>query len=139
MPEIIDPVTQSHVRQAARGLKTEFAGIFSEETIERYIADSLDKLEGWKKINVFVPVLAHRFARERLKALAQAGQLVSKEQLACLRQRLQPLAREAVREHRHEHVDLRALELVERVRDVALDRLLREDARKLRLQSSWVT
>ena len=44
MTEIIDPVTANHVRQAARRLKAEFAGIFSEETIERYIADSLDLL-----------------------------------------------------------------------------------------------
>jgi arsenate reductase (thioredoxin) len=79
MAEILDPVTQNHVRQAARQLKTEFAGIFSEETIERYIGESVDLL-GASKINVFVPVLAHRFARERLKALAQADQLVLKEQ-----------------------------------------------------------
>ena len=79
MTEIMDPVTANHVRQAARQLKAEFAGIFSEETIERYIADSLDLL-GSSKINVFVPVLAHRFARERLKALAQADHLIAKEQ-----------------------------------------------------------
>jgi arsenate reductase (thioredoxin) len=79
MTEIMDPVTANHVRQAARGLKAEFAGIFSEETIERYIADSLDQLGG-SKINVFVPVLAHRFARERLKAFAQAKHLIAKDQ-----------------------------------------------------------
>ena len=76
MSEILDPVTQHHVRQAAERLKHEFAGIFSVETIERYIGDSLDRLGG-SRINVFVPVLAHRFARERLKALAQAQQLVA--------------------------------------------------------------
>ena len=79
MPDILDPVTQNHVRQAARQLTSEFAGIFSEETIERYIGESVDLL-GDSKINVFVPVLAHRFARERLKALAQADKLVVKEQ-----------------------------------------------------------
>ena len=51
--------------------RDEFAGIFSRETIARYIAESTDLL-GDARINVFVPVLAHRFARERLKALAQA-------------------------------------------------------------------
>ena len=79
MTEMIDPVTRNHVRQAAGQLKAEFAGIFSEQTIERYIGDSLDKL-GSSKINVFVPVLAHRFARERLKALAQADHLIAKAQ-----------------------------------------------------------
>jgi arsenate reductase (thioredoxin) len=75
MSEILDPVTRHHVRQAAERLKKEFVGIFSVETIERYIADSLDRL-GSSRINVFVPVLAHRFARERLKALGQAQHLV---------------------------------------------------------------
>ncbi len=79
MSQALDPVTQNHVRQAAQRLKDEFAGIFSAETIERYIGESLDLLGG-SRINVFVPVLAHRFARERLKALAQADNLLVKEQ-----------------------------------------------------------
>ena len=79
MSRALDPVTQHHVHQAAERLKDEFAGVFSEETIERYIGESLDLL-GDSRINVFVPVLAHRFARERLKALAQADNLIVKEQ-----------------------------------------------------------
>jgi len=78
MSQMLDPVTQQHVRQAAESLTDEFAGVFSQETIERYIAESLDLL-GSGKINVFVPVLAHRFARERLKALAQTEGLLTKE------------------------------------------------------------
>jgi arsenate reductase len=79
MAQIVDPVTQHHIRQAAEQLKAEFAGIFAVETIERYITDSLDLL-GNSRINVFVPVLAHRFARQRLRALGQAQHLVAKEQ-----------------------------------------------------------
>ena len=79
MSQILDPVTQRFVDQAASALKDEFAGIFSEETIARYIGDSLDRL-GNSRINVFVPVLAHRFARERLRALAQAEGLIVKVQ-----------------------------------------------------------
>ena len=79
MSETLDPVTRHHVHQAADALKEEFAGIFSVETIERYIADSLDRL-GSSRINVFVPVLAHRFARERLMALARSQDLVSVDQ-----------------------------------------------------------
>jgi protein-tyrosine-phosphatase len=79
MSQALDPVTQHHVRQAADRLKEEFAGIFSVETIERYIGDSLDLL-GNSRINVFVPVLAHRFARERLKALAQSQHLIATDQ-----------------------------------------------------------
>lgn len=79
MSETLDPVTRHHVHQAAEALKEEFAGIFSVETIERYIGDSIDRL-GSSRITVFVPVLAHRFARERLLALAQAQDLVSVDQ-----------------------------------------------------------
>jgi arsenate reductase (thioredoxin) len=79
VPQILDPVTQHHVRQAADALAREFTGVFSRETIERYIADSLDRL-GDARINVFVPVLAHRFARERLRALGQAEGTITKHQ-----------------------------------------------------------
>ena len=65
--------------RAADALQDEFAGVFSQETIDRYIAESIDLLGG-ARINVFVPVLAHRFARERLKALAQAEGVIMKEQ-----------------------------------------------------------
>jgi arsenate reductase len=79
MAQIVDPVTQNHIRQAARQLKAEFADIFSEETIERYITESLELL-GNSRINAFVPVLAHRFTRQRLKALGQSNNLIAKEQ-----------------------------------------------------------
>jgi protein-tyrosine-phosphatase len=79
MAEVLDPVTQHHVNQAAEALAGEFKGVFSEETIARYIAESLDLLDG-ARINVYVPVLAHRFARQRLRALAQAEGMLVKEQ-----------------------------------------------------------
>ena len=78
MSQALDPVTQHHVRQVAEALADEFAGVFSKETIERYVGESADLLGGGR-INVFVPVLAHRFARERLKALAQAEGMIAKD------------------------------------------------------------
>ena len=79
MTEMLDPVTRQHVDKAAEALQDEFAGTFSRETIARFIAESVDLL-GESKISVFVPVLAHRFARERLKAFGQAEGLITKEQ-----------------------------------------------------------
>lgn len=79
MRQALDPVTQHHINQAADRLADEFLGTFSQETIARYMAESTDLL-GEAKINVFVPVLAHRFCRERLKALAQAEGIVDKAQ-----------------------------------------------------------
>ncbi len=79
MSETLDPVTRHHVRQAAEALKDEFAGIFSGR---RSSATSRIRsiCSGNSRINVFVPVLAHRFARERLLALAQAQDLVPDDQ-----------------------------------------------------------
>jgi protein-tyrosine-phosphatase len=77
--EVLDPVTRQHVESAAAALQDEFAGIFAQETIARYIAESTDLLSGGS-ITVFVPVLAHRFARERLKALAQAEGMIGKDE-----------------------------------------------------------
>jgi protein-tyrosine-phosphatase len=79
MHQALDPVTQRHIDLAAERLAEEFAGIFSRETIARYMAESQDLL-GEGRINVFVPVLAHRFTRQRLKALAQAEGALVKEQ-----------------------------------------------------------
>jgi protein-tyrosine-phosphatase len=78
MSETLDPVTLNHLSQTAARLAEEFSGVFSEETIERYLAESLDLL-GEARINVFVPVLAHRFARERLRALGQLEGTIVKE------------------------------------------------------------
>ena len=78
MTKTRDPITLVHVERAAEALQDEFARTFSRETIARYIAESVDLL-GESKINDFVAVLAHRFARERLKALAQSEGLVTEE------------------------------------------------------------
>jgi protein-tyrosine-phosphatase len=76
---MLDPVTRNHVEKAAEALQDEFGTTFSKETIARFLAKSVELL-GESKINAFVPVLAHRFARERLRALAQAEGLETKEQ-----------------------------------------------------------
>jgi arsenate reductase (thioredoxin) len=77
--QALDPVTQHHINQAAKRLAEEFAGIFSQETIARYMAESTDLLSG-AKIRAFVPTLAHRFCRERLRALAQVKGILGKDQ-----------------------------------------------------------
>ena len=75
--EILDPVMRRQVEQTAERLAGEFSGIFSEELIARYVSESLELLSG-SRINTYIPVLAYRFARERLKALAQAEGVIAK-------------------------------------------------------------
>jgi protein-tyrosine-phosphatase len=77
MEAVLDPITQEHIRRAARALQDEFRGIFGVETIERFISDSLSRLSP-ARFSDYVPVLAHRFARERLRALAQAEGRIAK-------------------------------------------------------------
>ena len=71
MSSALDPITRRHVEKATDALVDEFAGIYSRETIDGYITGSLDVL-GNARFNEFLPVLAYRFARERLRALGQA-------------------------------------------------------------------
>ena len=52
-------------------LQDEFAGVFGPETIERFLTDSLDRLLPQARITTFTPIFAERFARDRLRALAQ--------------------------------------------------------------------
>jgi arsenate reductase len=79
MSETLDPITRHQIENAAKELHAEFAGTFSEETIARYIEESSDLLSG-ARISTYIPLLVHRFTRERLGALAQAQGQVEKEQ-----------------------------------------------------------
>jgi arsenate reductase (thioredoxin) len=74
----LDPVTRGHLEKGLASLESEFAGVFSGETIERYMAESLEHLEG-VRFKDFVPLFVHRFARERLRALGQVEGTITKE------------------------------------------------------------
>jgi len=69
----LSPVARLHIEKAVTGLVDEFGHHQSRETIERIMDDSLGQLvrEG-SQVEDFMPALAHRFTRERLKALARA-------------------------------------------------------------------
>jgi arsenate reductase (thioredoxin) len=62
---------QLALRTAARNLRDEFAGVFAEETIERFLHSSYDQFAVRGRIPHFLPLLAERFARQRLTALAK--------------------------------------------------------------------
>lgn len=66
------PLDLQHlVRSSAAHLEREFAGTFGRETVDRFVADSLDQLVPSAKVTTFLPLLTERFARERLRALAK--------------------------------------------------------------------
>jgi arsenate reductase (thioredoxin) len=59
------------LKQAATRLQTEFADSFGVETIERFLHSSYDQFASRATIDTFLPLLAERFARQRLRALAK--------------------------------------------------------------------
>jgi arsenate reductase (thioredoxin) len=56
---------------ASRNLAEEFAGVFGRETIERFLHSSYDQFASRATVPTFLPLLAERFARQRLQALAR--------------------------------------------------------------------
>jgi protein-tyrosine-phosphatase len=65
----IDAEVRGHLRRVCDSLAEEFTGVFSPETIERYVDGTLDRYA--QAFTQFVPLFVHRFARERLRALGQ--------------------------------------------------------------------
>ena len=76
--EYLDPATRRRVERDLDALRTEFRGIFGPDTIERYVADSVDELSG-TRIQTYLPIFIQRFARSRLRALAQVQGAIVKD------------------------------------------------------------
>jgi len=73
MTESVDlsPDQRLSLSVAARSLADEFEGIFGTDTIELFLATSYDQFAHRAKFNHYLPLMAERFARQRLKALAR--------------------------------------------------------------------
>ena len=74
----VNLIVRGHLERGLEKLTAEFAGTFSAETVERYMAESLQALQG-ARFEDFVPLFVHRFARERLRALGQVEGLIAKD------------------------------------------------------------
>jgi len=59
------------LKTAATRLGRDFDGTFNIETIDRFLHSSYDQFAGHATIANFLPLLAERFARQRLHALAK--------------------------------------------------------------------
>jgi arsenate reductase (thioredoxin) len=73
----VDLITRGHLEKGLESLQQEFAGTFSAETVERFMAESLEALQS-ARLTQFVPLFVHRFARERLRALGQVEGTIAK-------------------------------------------------------------
>jgi arsenate reductase (thioredoxin) len=74
----LDPTSRATFAHSIEALHEEFRGIYSLETIERFVDESIDRLSGARVVD-FIPLFVHRFARERLRALAQAEGAIVKD------------------------------------------------------------
>lgn len=69
-----DDISEAHVltlRSSSLLLQKDFSGVFSAETIERFLLTSYDEFAARLTNDTFLPMFAERFARERLSALAK--------------------------------------------------------------------
>jgi len=62
---------QVALRRAAARLAGEFTGVYGQETIERFLHTSYDQFASQATVPHFLPLLAERFARQRLTAQAR--------------------------------------------------------------------
>jgi arsenate reductase (thioredoxin) len=74
----VDLITRGHLEKGLETLRSEFQGILSAETVERFMTESLEALSG-ARVKDYVPLFVHRFARERLRALGQVEGTIAKE------------------------------------------------------------
>jgi arsenate reductase (thioredoxin) len=74
----MDPISRQTFARAIEQLHEEFRGVFSLETIERYVNESIDRLSGARVVD-FIPLFVHRFSREQLRALAQSQGAIIKD------------------------------------------------------------
>ena len=65
------------LKTAATRLQGEFDGTFGTETIERFLHSSYDQFAGRATVPNFLPLLAERFARQRLHALGRVEGKIS--------------------------------------------------------------
>jgi protein-tyrosine-phosphatase len=68
---------QLALKVAAERLTQDFSGIYGSETIERFLVTSYDEFAERATIPNFLPLLAERFARQRLQALAKVEGLAN--------------------------------------------------------------
>ena len=79
MSTSVGPDLHSQLNRVARQLATEFAGLFSRETIARYVDESAELPSRGATVQRFIPIFVERLARERFQALAQVDARLAME------------------------------------------------------------
>jgi arsenate reductase (thioredoxin) len=72
MKASLDPATEHLLERMVDDLCSEFGEHFTRPQIEEVLDDSVERIAETARIFDFVPLMAYRFARERLKAIRRA-------------------------------------------------------------------
>ena len=67
----ISPEQQLSLRRSISELEDRFKGVFGHETIERVLLDCYESLLPTAKTKLYLPIIAEKFARERLNAIGR--------------------------------------------------------------------
>jgi arsenate reductase (thioredoxin) len=79
VPNELTPLLRYWMETTAVQLADEFRGVFSRETVTRYVEDSYEQIGDRLTVGPnFLPVIVERFAREQLGAVAQADGRIEK-------------------------------------------------------------
>jgi arsenate reductase len=79
MHKEISPLLRRCLDATIAALTKEFRGVFSRETVARYLEESFEQVGDRPTVGPnFLPVIIERFARERLWAVAQSEGRVEK-------------------------------------------------------------
>jgi arsenate reductase len=70
---------RAQLSATAAELAAKYEGVFSAQTVERYVFESYTALRRTATVSVHLPALARRFAADRLKALGQAEGMLAKD------------------------------------------------------------
>jgi arsenate reductase len=72
-PADLTPAELVNIRQSAAALERRWKGRMNVETIERFMAESLELILPRARVRTWVPVLVERLTDDRLRALARLG------------------------------------------------------------------
>jgi len=72
--EDLPPDTALSLRTAAAALAHEFGDVLAGGTIESFLVSSYEQLAAGARINAYLPLMAEKFARQRLRALIKVEQ-----------------------------------------------------------------
>jgi arsenate reductase (thioredoxin) len=70
---------ERQLRRTVDRLTAEFQGTFGPVTVERFTRETFETLSRTATITDFLPLFCDRFTRDRLRALAQADEMLPKE------------------------------------------------------------